>query len=335
MPLATTLLRTAATLLSPPGRGGRLTILMYHRVLHAPDPLTGEIHAQDFDLQMRALREYFTVLPLSEAVDRLATRTLPPRAAAITFDDGYADNALIALPILKQHGLHATFFVADGYLNGGRMFNDTVIEAVRRMRDPAVRLELPGLPAALPVGSIAEKSQALARILGVVKYLEPDERALAVERVAHLAGGALPNDLMMTTEQVRDLARAGMEIGGHTANHPVLSSVDLEVARREIEVNRRSLGAITGREPDLFAYPNGIPGRDYAYAHTQLVRAAGYKAALTTSWGAAEAGCDLYQLPRFTPWDREARRFALRLMHNMIARRPTVLRADSAAKTAA
>ena len=215
------------------------------------------------------------------------------------------------------------------------MFNDTVIEAVRRMRDPVVQLELPGLSAALPVGSIAEKSEALGRILRVVKYLEPGERALAVERIAHLAGSALPGNLMMTTEQVRELARAGMEVGGHTANHPVLSSVDLEVARREIDVNRRALAAITGREPELFAYPNGIPGKDYAYAHTQLVREAGYKAALTTSWGAAEAGCDLYQLPRFTPWDRDARRFALRLMHNMIARRATVLRADSAAKTAA
>jgi peptidoglycan/xylan/chitin deacetylase (PgdA/CDA1 family) len=335
MPLSTTLLRTAATLLSPSGRGARLTILMYHRVLDAPDPLTGEVHAQDFDLQMRAMREYFTVLPLREGVDRLASGTLPPRAAAITFDDGYADNALVALPILKNHGLHATFFIADGYLNGGRMFNDTVIEALRRTRSPVIELGLPGLPAQLPAGSMEEKRAALGRILGVVKYIEPEARTVVAERIASLAGTALPGDLMMTTEQVRDLARAGMDIGGHTVNHPILKSVDLEVARREIEVNRRSLGAITGSDPELFAYPNGVPGQDYAYAHAQLVREAGYKAAVSTSWGAADAGCDPYQLPRFTPWDREPRRFALRLMHNMIARRPTVLRAESAAKTAA
>jgi peptidoglycan/xylan/chitin deacetylase (PgdA/CDA1 family) len=335
MPLSTTLLRTAATLVSPPGRAGRLTILMYHRVLPAPDSLTGEVHAEHFALQMRALREYFTVLPLFEAVDRLATRALPSRAVAVTFDDGYADNALVALPILKAHGLHATFFIADGYLNGGRMFNDTVIEAVRRMGGPVLELKFPGLPPALRVGSIEEKRATLAQLLGFVKYLEPEQRVIAVEHLAQLASGPLPRDLMMTEEQVRDLARAGMDIGGHTVNHPILCRIDAATARSEIDANRRTLSAITGREPSLFAYPNGVPGKDYSYIHTQLVREAGYKAALTTSWGAAESGCDLYQLPRFTPWDREPKRFALRLMHNLLSRRPTVLRADSSVKTAA
>jgi peptidoglycan/xylan/chitin deacetylase (PgdA/CDA1 family) len=335
MSLSTALIRTAATLLSPPGRAARLTVLMYHRVLPGPDPLTGEVDAQHFDSQMRALREFFTVLPLAEAVDRLAAGTLPSRAVAITFDDGYADNASIAVPILQAHGLHGTFFVADGYLNGGRMFNDTVIEAVRRTQKPVLDLQLPGLTAVLPVGSIAEKRQALSRILGYVKYLGPPDRLQAVERIAALADAPLATDLMMTEEQVRVLARAGMDVGGHTVHHPILNSIDVETARREIEVNRSTLSAITGKAVRLFAYPNGVPGKDYAYVHTQLVRAAGYTAALTTSWGAAATGCDLYQLPRFTPWDREPRRFALRLMHNAVSRRPVMLRSDSAMKTAA
>jgi peptidoglycan/xylan/chitin deacetylase (PgdA/CDA1 family) len=334
MPLSTTILRAAGTLLSPAGRTAPLTVLMYHRVLSAPDPLTGAVDAQDFELQMRALREYFTVLPLAEAVDGLGAGQLPSRAVAITFDDGYADNAVIALPILKAHGLHATFFVADGFLNGGRMFNDTVIEAVRRIRS-SVELRVPGLPPALPAGSTAEKRDAVARILRVAKYLAPDERSLAVERIARLAESALPDDLMMTDEQVRTLVRAGMDVGGHTVNHPILSSVDTGTARREIELNRRRLGAITGTEPRLFAYPNGVPGKDFEYQHTQLVRAAGYQAAVTTSWGAARPGNDLYQLPRFTPWDRDPKRFALRLMHNLVARRPDLLRADGTAQQTA
>src|SRR5215471_13800654 len=156
MPLSTTFLRTAGTLLSPAGRTAPLTVLMYHRVLENPDPLTGAVDARHFELQMRALREYFRVLPLTEAVDRLRARKLPSRAVSITFDDGYADNAVVALPILQAHSLHATFFVADGFLNGGRMFNDTVIEAVRRTPH-SVELGLRGLPPALPAGSIAEK----------------------------------------------------------------------------------------------------------------------------------------------------------------------------------
>jgi peptidoglycan/xylan/chitin deacetylase (PgdA/CDA1 family) len=324
MPLSTTLLRAAGAIVSPGGRAAPLTVLMYHRVLAVPDPLSGAIEARHFDVQMRALREHFRVLPLAEAVDRLGAGRLPSRAAAITFDDGYADNAAIALPILKAHGLHATFFVADGFLNGGRMFNDTVIEAVRRARG-TVQLKLPGLPPTLPAASIAEKRDAIGQILRATKYLEPAERSLAVERIAALVGGDLPDDLMMTDEQVRELVRAGMHIGGHTVSHPILSSVDADAATREIEANRDRLEAIVGVRPTLFAYPNGVPGKDFAYLHTRLVRSAGYAAAVTTSWGAARRGDDPYQLPRFTPWDLEPRRFALRLLHNVVARRPQLL----------
>lgn len=335
MTLSNKILRAGATVLSPRGARARLAVLMYHRVLTMPDALTGEVHASDFDVQMRALRECFNVLPLVEAVDRLAHGTLPARAVAITFDDGYADNALVAVPILKKHGLHATFFVADGYLNGGRMFNDTVIEAVRRARGPALELSVAGLPATLPVGSVDEKRAALGRILASIKYLQPEQRLAAVEQIAHAAGAPLPHDLMMNDGQVRGLVAAGMDVGGHTINHPILNSVDLETARREIEGNRRALGRMLGRLPEMFAYPNGAPGKDYAYAHTRLVREAGYKAAVTTSWGTAGSGDDLYQLPRFTPWDRSPRRFVLRLLENLARHRAVLLSAGDVAGAAA
>jgi 2-methylisocitrate lyase-like PEP mutase family enzyme len=74
-----------------------------------------------------------------------------------------------------------------------------------------------------------------------------------------------------------------------------------------------------GRRIDLFAYPNGRPGRDYAPEHAKLVRELGFKAAVSTSWGAARSGHDLYQLPRFTPWDKTPLRFVLRLFRNYSA----------------
>ena len=87
----------------------------------------------------------FNVIPLLDAVRHSAAGTLPPRAACITFDDGYADNAEVALPILQRHKLHATFFVATGFLNGGRMWNDTIIELVRRAPDGVLDFSAFGL----------------------------------------------------------------------------------------------------------------------------------------------------------------------------------------------
>ena len=112
--------------------GRKLTILIYHRVLEHADPCQqDEIDRGVFSWQMRELAQNFSVIRLGEAVDRLREGTLPPRAACITFDDGYADNVSVALPILQQYKLCATFFIATGFLDGGRMWNDSLIEAVR------------------------------------------------------------------------------------------------------------------------------------------------------------------------------------------------------------
>src|SRR6266498_549109 len=118
--------------LSPRGNRARLPVLILHRVNALHDPLfPAEPDAADFERKMRWIANWFNVLPCEEAIERLATGDLPERALCITFDDGYADNVTVALPILKRLGLHATFFIATGYLDGGSMFNDRIIHAVR------------------------------------------------------------------------------------------------------------------------------------------------------------------------------------------------------------
>src|SRR5687768_16576249 len=101
-----------------------LSILIYHRVIPEPDPLLpDEICARQFDWHLALLGRWFRVLALAEAVAQLRDGTLPARAACVTFDDGYADNVSAALPLLRKHGMPATFFLATAYLVGGRMWN--------------------------------------------------------------------------------------------------------------------------------------------------------------------------------------------------------------------
>src|SRR5690349_18308208 len=116
-------------------RDARLSILIFHRVHAATDPLfPGEPDARSFDSLLAHIASRFRVMPLAQAARALREGTLPSRALAITFDDGYADNLAVAAPILRRHGMSATVFVASGYLDGGWMFNDIVIEAVRATR---------------------------------------------------------------------------------------------------------------------------------------------------------------------------------------------------------
>lgn len=317
------MLKSLFARLSPGGRGGRLSVLIFHRVHAAADPLfPDEADAVRFAAVCDWLRACCCVLPLDEAVRRLREGSLPAGAAAITFDDGYADNHAVALPILQAHGLPATFFIATGYLDGGRMWNDTVIEAVRLSPLPAVEsgelAGLPGLPAGpLPLGDVAARRAAIATVIGALKYRPPAERSELAARFAERCAVRLPDDLMMSGGQVRALRAAGMQIGAHTVTHPILARLAPAAARREIADSRDQLEALLGERIGLFAYPNGRPGTDYLPEQVALVRDLGFDAAVSTAWGAARSGGDPFQIPRFTPWDRTRLRFAARLARNL------------------
>lgn len=312
------LLRLLAGRLSPAGANAKLSILIFHRVLLAPDPLfPTETTVESFDAQLGLLKSLFNVLPLAEAASRLKSGTLPARAACITFDDGYADNLTHALPVLQKHGLHATFFIATAYLNGGRMFNDTVIESIRQCAESTLDLSDLGL-GVHELGSNEAKARAIGKLLPQVKYLPLDEREATVTEITKRAGATrLPDNLMMTTQQLEALHAAGMEIGGHTHRHPILARLNRNAARDQIAQGKTWLEDTLGTSVRLFAFPNGKPGADYLPEQAEIVRELGFEAAVSTERGVSTARSDLYQLRRFTPWDANRTAWTLRLLRNL------------------
>ena len=309
--------RSIFNTLSPAGAHGSLTAFIFHRVLPEPDPLfPDEPDAARFEAQMHWITTWFNVLPLPEAIDRLRAQSLPARAAAITFDDGYADNYTVALPILKRFRLPATFFIATGFLNGGRMFNDTVIEALRHANGQELELSSVGL-GRYSIATLEARRAAIDSIIGRLKYLEPGHRSEVANAVVKAAGVEPRSDLMLDTARLRALAGAGMTLGAHTVNHPILARVGEKKALEEMSASKERLESLTGERVTLFAYPNGKPGTDYTQVHVGLARRTGFTAACSTGWGVAKSGCDLFQIPRFTPWDRSSWRYALRLASNL------------------
>ncbi len=313
-------MRSLLSLLSPGGSAGRLSVLIFHRVLAQPDPLfPDEVDVARFDDVCAWLADWFTVLPLDDAVRRWRDGELPRRAAAITFDDGYADNHDLALPILQRHGLTATFFIATAYLDGGIMWNDQVIDALRHTGGPRLDLgDIDGLQGLVfELDSVAARRSAIGRVLQAIKYMAVDQRSAAVGRVCRLAGAATPRGQMMSSSQIRALHRAGMQIGAHTVNHPILAGLDAAAARAEMLQGRQQLESLLQDRIGLFAYPNGRPGVDYSDETAALARDLGFDAALTTAWGASGGATDPFQMPRFTPWDRSRWGFGMRLAKNL------------------
>ncbi len=290
----------------------KLNILMYHRVMPEPDPLRPwEIDQQQFRKHMQWISGNFNVIPLAEAVEQLKNGTLKRRSLAITFDDGYLDNATHALPVLQEFDFHATFFCTSAWLGGGQMWNDKVIESVRLWEDDTLTIDELDLYD-LPLASIAEKNKAIASILPKLKYLPTAERQIIAERLESKIS-ELPQ-LMMHAEQIKQLHAAGMEIGGHTHSHPIIAQLDDQSLQNELTTNKQMLETIIGEEISLFAYPNGKSGTDFRSDQSKLLKQAGFSMAVTTEPATAGRASELYELPRFTPWDSTKNRFLARLL---------------------
>ena len=312
------ILRAFAGFASRRGQAGSLLILTYHRVTPSLDSLLpDEPDASAFAALVDSICATFNVLPLGEALALRSEGRLPPRTVSITFDDGYANNAEVALPILTRRGVRATFYIATGYLNGGRMWNDSVIEAVRRA--PRLDLEDLGLGNHVLPG-VMERRKAIGEILAALKYREVDERIAIAGEIAKRAALAPESKLMMSDDQVRGLAAAGMEVGAHTVSHPILARIDRTTAKREIEESKRRLEQITGASVSTFAYPNGRPGKDYGREHVEVVREAGYASAVTTAWGCVTSKTQPYELPRISPWGATRFRYLLRIARSYFDR---------------
>lgn len=299
-------------LLSPRGNRGKLMVFIFHRVLAERDSLLpGEPDAGQFDWMIRLIGKNFNVLPFGQAVGLLKRGALPTAAACITFDDGYKDNFSVALPILKRHGMVATFFIATGFLGGGRMWNDDIIEAVRLLPNEVVDWSEFGL-SLHDLTTPHERVNSIGNILGKLKYFPHGQREATAREIARRAGVDDRSEQMMNADDVRAIRAEGMELGGHTSTHPILNSLGDSEAYAEIARGKFELEEILSERVNVFAYPNGNPKLDLASRHIEMLREAGFIAAATTARGVGKIETDPFMMPRFTPWDRTPARFAIR-----------------------
>lgn len=317
--IMSSLARQTGNLLSGVGSKRKLQILIYHRVLEMPDPLQpSEPSIADFDWQMRLLKEHFTVLSLGEALARMKAGQLPPRAACVTFDDGYADNLTLAQPILNRYGIPATVYVATDYLDGGIMFNDAVLECVKQFKHDSLDVSWLRSGLIAKFGNNSERLASFSLITGLVKYLPTSQRNEVIGRLIEDTSAIMPKDLMLTSNQLIELSDSGVEIGAHTASHPILANLSEADALGEITAGRDALRARLNKDIRFFAYPNGIPNKDFNDAHVRMLPDLGFDCAVSTSAGVSDSHTNIYELKRFTPWDKTPGRFLIRLLRNYL-----------------
>ena len=266
---------------------GMARILMYHNFAGPNGSDPDALNVEGIHRQFTYLRRHFQVAPLAELADQQASRKLPRNTVALTIDDGRRSCYEFLFPLLKEFGLPATFFVVSSFIRKEDwIWTDKILWLSEQ---PNPRAEL------LP-GKLDDVFRSLNR-------KRPEKRNAWIADVARSMGLSVPATppakyAPCSWAELREMADSGlMEIGSHTATHPILSSITDEESWEELTRSRAQIEEGMGRKVRCFCYPNGMPG-DFRPSQVRQVEQAGYSCSVVADFGMVSPASDRFRLPR-------------------------------------
>ena len=255
----------------PAWRGQQVRILTYHRVFDVADESVfpydpGLISASttDFREQIEYVATHFVPVTFARVLAALDDdRPLPHRAVVVTFDDGHADTYTNAYPILRSFDVPAAVFLSTGYIGGKEVFWFDRISYIL-FHASAGMLEMPGLNQTFRLTDVPSRRRAAEIILEHLKSLSDEQRRERIDWLVGVLGVETRADDAalsgpMTWDQVREMARAGIEFGSHAVSHPMLTRIDDATLDRELAESRIAIENQVGRSINIIAYPEGGP----------------------------------------------------------------------------
>lgn len=305
-------------------------ILMYHRVADDDcDPWELCVSPARFATHLEVLGRLAEPMALTAFVAALDAGALPPRAVAVTFDDGYVDNLHVAAPLLERAGVPATVFISTGQTDAVRGFWWDELAVLM--------FDTPGLPEVLTVTSAGESRRlevpraaadascggwragsppptarhaAYDELWRLLQPLSDGAQRAMLDALWHQAGAAAPtartSHRALSAQELRDLSSvAGLSIGAHTITHPRLSAHAESVQRHELLDSKVRLEQLLRRPVTSMSYPYG----DASDVTVRVTRELGYRVACTTRPGRPAAG-ERLRLPRLHVRDWTAEAFA-------------------------
>ncbi len=306
---------TGMTALSRKFLSPGLSILMFHGLTkqrHTGVENAYNLHIDEtlFADLCRILSRDYNVISLAEAVKVISDQApLPRNSVVLTFDDGYASNYHLAYPLLAQHQLPATIFVATDFVhNNVYLWPDRLEYALQNTTSVELALPFTKESQSFPIATISEKRHACDLVSQHLKSLPQENVYAAMEQIETHLGVSLNTAehvpaiyQPLNWEQCREmLASQLITLGGHTHRHLILGRCTEATARAELTLNADLLAANTGVRPTLFAYPNGKP-EDYNATTVQLLQELGYQGSVTTTHSFVQSADhpDVMALPRF------------------------------------
>ncbi|GGY82308.1 polysaccharide deacetylase [Cellvibrio zantedeschiae] len=289
------------------GNSGDLWILMYHRILPAHDARFQLeepgmlVKPETFEMHVKEIKRNFDLISLGEWVSaKERGEKLPPKACAITFDDGWLDNFEYALPILKNEAAPATLFVVADKIGTDFQFWPNIV-SILLLNGAAKAMCLhplfEPLSAKLTAVTSSSSRDELANIILHLKKFSDEAIFSALEDISwrSLCPANLPPALM-DWDQLKAMQNTGLvEIGSHTCTHRRLTNfLQPNELEHEIVTSKLKLQEKLNTPVNLFCFPNG----DYNQEALSLVMQ-NYSAAVTTRRGInLPSNTNLHELTR-------------------------------------
>jgi peptidoglycan/xylan/chitin deacetylase (PgdA/CDA1 family) len=288
----------------------KVLTLAYHGVTQSNFslPCPTLIPVDIFEEQIAFLSAKYKIVSLRQIVQSLAAgEKLPQNAAVITFDDGYKNNLTLALPILEKYHVPATIFVTAGYVGQEKILpmDEAYFLVIQAKGRPSCSINEIGL-GPLYFESTSQLVMSYKKIVSTLKQFHQEEQKRYIHLLRELLHlGPLVCDAstlaefgIVSREELRTLSESSLiDIGAHTVNHQILSRVDIKIAAEEIIKSKCMLQEYTGKNVDLFAYPNGAAG-DYNNDHIAILKKNGFICSVTLDPKMNTHSADLNRLGR-------------------------------------
>jgi len=296
-------------------RDQRLLILCYHGIADGDESAWNRdlfLSRTDFAARMDRLKRHgCSVLSLGDAIDRLYDGTLPKRAVAITFDDGFANFHSNALPILKKYGFAATVYISTYYCERWNLpvFPVACSYLLWKARGQLrIGLDIPGVPSELDLRTSERREAAALYIINHAADAEYSGKAKD-ELLSRLAA-ALGEDFealreqralsLMNPEEILEVSRAGVSIEMHSRSHRILNQ--RHCFEKDLRRNADQIKEWTGVAPSHFCYPSGLVTPHWV----EWLREFPVKSAVTCTAAFASAADDALLLPRYVDGSRSS-----------------------------
>ena len=304
----TVILKQAATrVLGPIARritAARSRVLMYHRFGEAGER-GRRLATDEFVQHLEFIRTNFRPARLADLVSRITNgEPLEPRTVVVTVDDGYADFADHAVPLLAHYEIPATIYLVSRFVGQEMWLWFDAAHWLTRMASAGdYEIKAGGLSLNASLRSETDRDSLWLLVADRCLALGPEEQDGAIAQLQIDLNLALPprpttEYAAMTWQQVERLDPGLIEIGAHTRSHVILSRCSSARQTQEIDGCKRDIERMTRRPVHAFCYPNGMP-LDYDDWSVDQVRNLGFTSAVLAAGGFSDKTSDPFRLERF------------------------------------